>query len=261
MSSIFDDSEIQRNALTLAEQMGGRRGALLQSLLPCAGWQVTEPRFVQRVFLDAIDGTPSQLERQQAAQMARELSSCGMFWESGLRAIGVTWPLLWKFYGKRCLVALEQAITADVPFARQHGAFTDAQTWREGMIFPREADAVIMGNNTAAWARGMAAFQHLGTVALWADGLAHFVDGGQPGIAMRTRAFVEVWTGSKGGQRTGELWLSNVDPATGAVPLLADGRPQKGRRVYGWISPLPLPYSTPRPPDGENAYPDERLNG
>lgn len=261
MSSIFDDLEIQRNALALAEQIGGRRGALLLDLLPCAGWQVTEPRFVQRVYLDALDGQPTNLQLAQAKQMAGALSSCGMFWESGYRNIGGDWPLLWKFYGLRCLISLEQAITAELPFARHHGAWFDAVAWLEGMQFPREGDAVIMGNNTAAYARGMANFQHLGNMALWADGFAHFIDGGQPGIKIRTRAFVEVWTGSKGGRRTGELWLANVDPQTGAVPLSADGRPQKGRRVVGWISPVSLPYRTPRPEDGENAYPDERLSG
>lgn len=261
MANIFDDRTILSNALDLAAQIGGRRGALLLDLLPCAGWEVTESRFVQRIYLDAIDGTPTRLEALQAEQMARSLSSCGMFWESGYRNTGGAWPLLWKFYGQRCLVTLEQAITAELPFARHHGAWFDASIWLEGAQFPREADAVIMGNNTAAWARGVAAFQHLGNLALWQDGIAHFIDGGQPGIALRSRGLVEVWTGSRGGRKTGELWLGNIDPETGEIPLSADGRPKRGRRVLGWISPLQLPYSSPRPADGEMAYPDERLSG
>lgn len=254
MAGIFDDKEILSNALNLAATLGGRRGALLLDLLPCAGWEVTDSRFVQRVFLDALDGTPpTNLQRKQAEQMAEGLSSCAIFWESGARNISVAWPLLWKFYGLRCVIGIEQAVTADEAFARQVGAWVSALDWQAGSQFPREADALIIGGRPGAYI-GTTDSPHMLTVALWEGGYLHSIDGGQPGIGLRSRALVEVFPPA----RRGELWLANVDPATGAVPLGPTGRPRVGRQVIGWINPERLPYTTTRPDDGENTYPDER---
>lgn len=263
MDRLWTDAEIRDKGREVQGELGSPRCAWVREAWALEGLDPTDPRYIQALYLDALDRTPTSYERIRAADMARRLSSCGIFWEALGRRVSLHFPLLWKFYDPRSVVPIEQAITADVDFAKRAGAWVDATTWREGGAFPREGDGVIIGNNTAAWARGnVSVFQHMLVVVAWAFEALHSIDGGQPGIRLRSRALVEVWTGQDAKGRKGELWESHVDLSTGRPPLDATGRPLRGRRVLGWIDASRLPYlQPPRCLDGEASapgYPDER---
>lgn len=261
MAPIITDEEIRINGLEMQGMIGAPRCAWIREALAVVGLEVTDPRYQQIAYLEAIDKTPTILQRQQAAQMARTQSGCALVWEHYARALAVHWPLLWKFYGQRCLNAIEQVITADIAFARKVGAWMDAATWKEGMKFPKEGDGIIIGGRDPKWVRGEIQSEHMLIVVAWILGLLCSVDGGQPGVRFRTRALVEVWTKGNPGERSGELWLASVDMQTGLPQLDAAGRPHRGRRVLGWVDPTRLPYlSSPACLPGEATepgYPDE----
>lgn len=261
MAPIITDEEIRINGLEMQGMIGAPRCAWIREALAVVGLEVTDPRYQQIAYLEAIDKTPTILQRQQAAQMARTQSGCALVWEHYARALAVHWPLLWKFYGQRCLNSIEQVITADIAFARKVGAWVDAATWKEGMKFPKEGDGIIIGGRDPKWVRGEIQSEHMLIVVAWILGLLCSVDGGQPGVRFRTRALVEVWTKGNPGERSGELWLASVDMQTGLPQLDAAGRPRKGRRVLGWIDPTRLPYLSPPaclPGEAvEPGYPDE----
>lgn len=241
--------------------IGAPRCAWIREAVALEKLEINDPRYVDRVYLAAIDGTPTATQRQQAIQMARTQSGCGLVWESQARTLAVHWPLLWKFYGARVINARENTISAARDFAKKCGAWVDALAWRRGRGFPKEGDALHIGGTDPAWVRGEIASDHVMTVVAWAGELLHTIDGGQPGIRLRTRALVEVWTRPD----SGELWAAQVDRSTGLPDLDASGRPRRGRRVAGWIDPTRLPYlSPPRCLIGEAsdpAYPDERPTG
>jgi len=258
MDAILSDAELRIKGAEVQALVGAPRCAWLREGWALEGLDPPDPRYVQALLLDALDRTPTSTELFQARQMARDLSLCGLFWEAVARRCAMHMPLLWKFYGPRSLVGVEQTLAATSGFARKVGAWVDATIWTGTRPFPREGDAVIIGNDTSAWARGTAVYQHLLMVALWEGGLLHGLDGGQPGIRIRTRGLVEV-------PKARELWAGDVDRATGRIPLDATGRPLKGRRVLGWIDVSRVPYLTPpRCLGGEDeatAYGDERPTG
>ena len=259
------DQEIREAAREAQRVIGAPRCAWIREALALEGLEVNDANYLQAVYLDAIDATPSGMQIAQARQMARTQSGCGLVWEAQARRLGVTWPLLWRFYGLRVINPLENTISASREFARRCGAWIDASTWTEGRPFPREGDGLHIGGTDPRWVRGEIASDHVFTVVAWHGELMHSIDGGQPGIHLRTRALVEVWTGSRGGQRTGELWAAQVDRETGRPLLDGQGRILRGRRVAGWIDPTRLPYD--RPPaclpgeETDPAYPDEHPTG
>ena len=263
MDRLWTDQELRDKGREAQASLGSPRCAWTREAWALEGLDPTDPRYVSALFLEALDRTPTGQERARSVDMARRLSSCGIFWEALARRAGVRFPLLWKFYDLRSVISMEQAITADVAFAQKAGAWIDAATWRHGRHFPREGDGVIVGDNTAAWARGnVSTYQHLLVVVAWAYECLHSIDGGQPGIRLRSRALVEVWTGRDAGGPRGELWESRVDLSTGRPLLDATGRPLHGRRVLGWIDASRLPYlAPPACLSGEEilpGYPDER---
>lgn len=255
------DEEIKQQARSLQATIGAPRARFLRRALDSVGLAYPDPRYENQILLGCLDGaTPTNVQRTQAREMAEKLSLCGLVYEDQARAAGVAWPLLFKFYGERFKVPMEQAVTAPRAFAQKVGAWVDAINWN-GRAMPREADGVIMGDNTRAMARGPIAYQHMELLVLWGEGLAHSVAGGQPGIAIRTRAFLPV-------ERPGhapELWAAHCNAETGEVPRDHEGFPLVGRRIIGWISAARLPYNGPLDlAEGEtadNAYPDEVLRG
>lgn len=255
------DEEIKQQARDLQATIGAPRARFLRRALDSVGLAFPDPRYVDWILLGCLDGaTPTNVQRTQAREMAEKLSLCGLVYEDQARAAGVAWPLLFKFYGERLKVPMEQAVTAPHAFAQKVGAWVDALHWN-GRAMPREADGLIMGDNTRAMARGPIAYQHMELLVLWAEGLAHSVAGGQPGIEIRTRALLPV---ERPGQPP-ELWAAHCNTETGEVPRDREGFPLVGRRIIGWISAARLPYN--RPPElaegetAENAYPDEVLRG
>ena len=265
MAPIITDQEIRDKAREVRSIIGAPRCAWIREALAVEGLEVTSEEYEQIAYLEAIEATPTALQRQQARQMARTQSGCALVYEHYARKLAVHWPLLWKFYGQRFSIPIEQVITADRAFAQKVGAWVDASTWREGMPFPKEADGLIIGGKGPSWVRGEIESEHMFLIVAWILGLIHSIDGGQPGVRLRTRALVEVWTKGNPGQRTGELWAASINMETGLPDLDGQGRPKKGRRVLGWIDPTRLPYlSPPTCLDGEATepgYPDEATTG
>lgn len=185
------------------------------------GLEPTDPAYVQRVYLAHLPGGGTPLHRAQAQQMARTQSGCGLVYEAQLRDLGVTWPHLWRWYGDR----IGTAISANVAAAKRDKVWYTADNPGPGI---QAGDAVVIGGPPPAWSRGGIAYEHLLVVTeLLPDGRLRSVDGGQPGVAERTRVLVRT--------PQGELWLANLPSGGGPAPLGPDGRPLVGRRVQGWI--------------------------
>lgn len=157
-----------------------------------------------------------------AQRMARSQSGCGLTTEEIWRAGGVLDSRLKIPYAKRVqkggvlyAVALEQSI------ARSLAA------WEPGagvtVLFP--CDALVIGCKgcPGTWARNAFSEEHELTVLyVEDDGVTiHSLDGGQPGIAIRTRRLILL-------PDLSEVWLASLEAG-----LANDGRPTKGRRLFG----------------------------
>jgi len=180
------------------------------------GLEPSDPSYVSRVYLDHVE-RPTDLQKAQARQMAREQSGCGLVWEAIARDVGATgpWAYLRRWYGEPQRIG--GVIRDMVATAKKSGA------WRvPGQGMPQAGDAVLIGGPAPDWSRGTLVAEHV-LVVTGANGAElHSIDGGQPGVGERTRILVQT--------PQGELWLA--DRASG---LDADGRPTKGRRVQGWV--------------------------
>lgn len=122
---------------------------------------------------------------------------------------------------------------ADVKAIAQAGG-----AWREPTpdALPLAGDVVLIGralpdgSPDPAYVRGTKATEHV-LVATGLEGdILWSVDGGQPGVEVRSRRVLRVGR---------ELWLGHTERGTDT-----SGRPLVGRRVVGWLSLGELP--TPR---------------
>lgn len=196
--------------------------------------------------------TPAYQKAMGAAFESRKTSSCGVATEVGWRYAGVDAPLLYEPYAQRVAKG-KFAVVAEQMIAQQNKAWVSGIPWVEGTPLPDIGDAPIIGCTScgAAWARGVSNLEHEYTILAYdpaGHGIHHSVDGGQPGVKLRTRALVEVWTGHDGqGRRTGELWAAAVTDG-GKIPLGSDGRPATGRRFVGYTSVVRLPLGDPEGP-------------
>lgn len=184
----------------------------------------------------------------QAYQMAGFQSSCGTTTEVIQRYAGINDPVIYEWYADRVNRG-KYAVMQEKVFAEQQGAWVSALPWVEGTTLPDPGDACIVGlRGDPNFARGnVFNTEHEFTAVSWLDGYLHSIDGGQPGIHLRTRGVVEVWTSTDGdGRRTGELWAASVNP-DGTVPLGGDGRPLNGRRFLGFgrLDALPVVSDAP----------------
>ena len=193
------------------------------------GLEPSDPAYIQRVYLAHLPGGGTPLQRAQAQQMARTQSGCGLVAEAILRDLGVTWPHLWRWYGDR----LGTAISASVAAARRDGIWYDDRSPGPGI---QAGDLLVIGGPAPDWSRGGITYEHiLVATELLPDGRLRSVDGGQPGVAERTRVLVRT--------PQGELWLAHLPPSGGAAQLGPDGRPLVGRRVQGWIKARLAPHT------------------
>jgi hypothetical protein len=221
-------------------ELSGVRAKILAPELRLIGTEPTDTIYIANVF--PFDNF------EDAKVFSPRLSGCGLVTETGwrgpydgdVRKVGlVDDDRLYMPYAERNKRGgTYQAVSLEYDIAIKHKALVSAEPWVEGTPMPSVGDAVIMGNNTAAYARGKYLYQHEATVAYWrkdTPGVATSIDGGQPGVALRTRAFVEVWTGKRGTARSGELWCGDLQP-DGECPLDASGRPLKGRRVVCYVN-------------------------
>jgi hypothetical protein len=245
------DSEIIDQALAEAADWGEPRCRFVESMLRLPGLAYADPEtrdaYVKEVFLEGIDfpgGAPTEAQIQQAYAMAASMSACGIVTSRVWRDAGVNAPYTRKFYGNR----IGSAVGAEMEFAKAHKAWVSGLPWRRGTPFPEAGDALIIGDNTPAMKRGdVTAYQHELNALCWIDGgrggLLASVDGGQPGIAIRTRGLVEVFP--DGGDE-GEIWCGSV-AKDGSIPLGGDGRPANGRRCIGWTNVAKLPFRSDAP--------------
>ena len=258
------DEQILQAAQDLQAHLGEPRCLFIAGALPLIGLAYadtkTRDEYVQQLYMWGVfpyeNGEYQCTERQRvsAYNMASAQSSCGITTRRVWRYAGVDAPQIYDFYGNDN--RLGSAVRYEISFAQSVGAWVSGTPWVEGTDFPREGDASVIGCSSCgpSYVRGgIFGGEHEFTTVCWLDGLMHSVDGGQPGIALRTRALVEVWTGEdKDGRRTGELWAGAVD-ANGNCPMGADGRPATGRRYVGFSSAALLPLRGTSPGCGEGA--------
>lgn len=165
-----------------------------------------------------------------AREMAAKQSSYGLFALAVLRAIGCHSPELDEPYARHVGTAM-MAVKA---LAIRDGAWVEATRWqgREPSDRPALGDIVLLGlkGGGTAWGRGpLSSEEHLLVVVGYDEptGCLVSVEGGQPGIAERTRRMLPAPCVAA----PTELWLGHLGYA-----LAADGRPLRGRRVAGWIA-------------------------
>ena len=187
------------------------------------------PHTVQAVVLEAlalVGLQPAMLEYQarlfprdtiaQARQMALKMSSCGLTRETCLDTAGIAGQWTGVAYASR----IGSALSAEIIAAKKAGAWVDVAG---GAAFdPHPGDGVVIGCSSCpgVWGKGGFSMEHVLGVVLVDGDMITSVDGGQPGILLRTR---EIRTMGR------ETWLATV----GCPMDSADGRPTKGRRVLG----------------------------
>lgn len=239
------DDEIRRLSDDAMSAYGEPRCLFMTGVLPLAGLSyentATRDEYVRRVF--PFD------EWKVAYQYAATASACGIVTEIGWRYAGVDWPVIYQPYTKRVakgqFAVVEEIkagkVCACASCAKVQGCWIDTVHWTEGGQLPLPGDAPTIGCASCGgdWSRNSFNGEHEYTVLCYdpdVPGTYHSLDGGQPGIAFRTRATVQVFTGEDSeGRRTGELWVAAVDKQ--GRPLMAsDGRPSTGRRMVGYVS-------------------------
>ncbi len=252
-TDFFDDLAIFDLATEEAAELGEPRCRFIEAALLIVNLSWEDPKtrdeYVRQMFLTWQDwgpGRPNAADEQQARAMSNgSMSLCGVTTQNVWAAAGVDLPYLYTPYPTR----FGSAVTRERATAIEVGAWVDALPWRRGTPFPEGGDAMIIGDNTPAMARGSSpTYQHELNVLAWAEGkngvpLMLCMDGGQPGTAFRTRGLVEVFPG---GGDAGELWCSTVNP-DGSVSVGGDGRPLNGRRAIGFVNVSKLPFKASAP--------------
>jgi hypothetical protein len=241
------DAEIMQMADEAMGEVGGPRCLFATGAINLVGMTDMEASTAPNGFFP-FDSSAYQ-QAMGAAFDSGKTSSCGLTTEAAWRYAGVDAPILYESYAGRVargkfVVMMEKVI------AEEQDAWVSGIPWVEGSPLPWIGDAPIIGCTScgAAWARGVANLEHIYNLIAYdpaGNGIHHSVDGGQPGVKLRTRALVEVWTGEDAqGRRTGELWAAAVDDQ-GNVSLAADGRPAIGRRFIGYANVARLQRGAP----------------
>lgn len=224
-------------------EIGFPRCLILAGLLPNIGLEPTDEQY-QRFVYEYDDPA-------WAAVAAPQQSGCGLFTGAGWRWAGVQAPILYMPYQERTSKGgIYYAVSHEMNFAKEHDTWVSALPWVEGTPLPGPSDAPIIGMEGGGYdfVRNTAAVTHEFTVGAWdpdVPSVSHNLDGGQPGTAFRSRAWIEVWTGEdSSGRRTGELWCGAVND-DGSCTLAYDKRPATGRRCIGYTNTAGLPYNPP----------------
>jgi len=260
------DQEILDDMWTIAESIGHPRCAFVRKAALLVsddsrqyreiGWSVAGTRdlYVAEEYFEGVFPVEngayqvSDYDLKSAYAMAAVQSTCGVTTEAIWRYARVDQPKIYEFYGHAS--RLGSAVGLEMTTAKAAGCWIDGIPWVEGSKLPEPGDAMICGCSSCgdSWARGSHNTEHEFTVTSWLGGLMHSVDGGQPGVAIRSRGLVECWTGTNAdGKRTGELWVGVVSP-DGTVAMSSDGRPAQGRRCLGYTDVAGLPF-LPDPPE------------
>lgn len=232
------DKEIIARALAESAQLSTRRGGIISTLVPLVGCEPSDPLYQEKVYRYDPPAVRKALALHQSGCML--VAEYG--WEGGGVAIDDRIKLGAGVRGARG--GLLYPITLDILIARSSGAWVDcAKSVPDARPLP--GDVLIMGCTSCpgVWAKNSMNFEHASTVGCidrqvsGASDILHGLDGGQPGVHVRTRALVVC------GPKGDELWCASLD-ADGAYQIEADGRPSKGRRCLGWIDVDKLPEAS-----------------
>ncbi len=219
------DRDIWDRTLENAQSEPPALRAMLECALSMCGLEQSDLAYQQHLY--PFD-TPSQ-----ALAMAKSQSGCGLTTEEIWRAGGASNPALTLSYAWRVARGgVLYAVALEKEIALEAKAWQDTRNVSAAL---ERCDALIIGCKgcPGPWAKNTFTDEHEFTIVLMetlADGtiLVHSVDGGQPGIALRTRKLVLT--------DSGETWLASLDAV-----IEADGRPSKGRRLQGYSRASQIP--------------------
>jgi|GEM_PF-6016708 len=228
------DREVFDRALEAAQTEPDAVRAMLECALSMVGLEQADLAYQQHLY--PFDTA------QQAAQMAKSQSGCGLTTEEIWRAGGASDPFLRMPYAKRVASGgIHYAVALEKHIALESNAWRDLRQSAElPILLP--ADALIIGCKgcPGTWALQTFTDEHEFTAVLVetlpatdtspeGEVLVHSVDGGQgnPAIALRTRKLVLAGR---------EVWLASLDAA-----IRPDGRPAKGRRAQGYSRATSIP--------------------
>ena len=210
------DKDIFGAALERAQTLDPSTRDMIEYGLSMAGLSPSDLAYQQHLY--PFDPPAS------AADMAKTQSGCGLTTEAIWRAGKVADARLRLPYGPRSVAGgVLYAVSLEKAIAQHHGAWFDAS--RTGFAAFEPGDAPIIGCKgcPGLWARNTFTDEHEFTVLYVEDDgvTVHSLDGGQPGIAIRTRRVVFV-------PEHKEIWMASLD-----ATVERDGRPSKGRRLLG----------------------------
>lgn len=222
------DRDIFDRALAAAQGEDPFIRAMLECGLSMAGLEPADLAYQQHLYpFDTVE---------QARAMALSQSGCGLTTEEIWREGAVADSRLKMAYATRVkLGGTSYAVACEKSIALSCDAWTNLVKCETSI--PRAAvltaDAWIIGCKgcPGEWARLTGTYEHeFSCLLVEDDGVTvHSIDGGQPGIALRTRKLV--WA-----EAHHELWLASLDATIGP-----DGRPSKGRRAQGFTRVRDLP--------------------
>ncbi len=261
MTVLFDSAEIIELARAAAAAYGEPRCAFIMGCLFLDGAAYADPdrrdQYVEELYFYMVNGIddgdhdyhPTDQQRSGAYSMASVQSTCGVLTRRVWRYARVAMPALYDFYGQGNRIGT--AVSAEMKFAQDNGAWISGIPWVEGSPLPEPGDAMIIGCSSCGgeWSRNSFNGEHEYTIVATAkdgdddeiDSIHYSIDGGQPGINLRTRKMLQVWTGENAsGARTGELWVGALDK-DGYCAVDNSGRPLTGRRTIGFSSAGLLP--------------------
>ncbi len=262
MTVLFDSDEIRQLCEEQASDAGEPACQFIGTALPLDGLAYADPEtrdeYVAQLYLWGVfdqlpDGSYDCTEAQlkQAYAMAAVQSSCGIVTRRVWRGAGVDAPQIYDFYAEPNRIG--SAITYEDKFAAENGAWSSGIPWTEGTPWPALGDAFVIGCTSCGgdWSRNSFNGEHeANVVGLGDEGIVYTLDGGQPGVALRTRQVLEVWTGEDDeGRRTGELWCGAVE-RDGSCATDSSGRPLTGRRFVGISRAADLPLRGTAPACG-----------
>lgn len=230
------DRAIISRAQAEAAQLSTRRAGIIDHLIPLVGLEPNDT-----AYQDAVYRYDPPARRRA---LALHQSGCGLVMEYGWEGGGVPVDDRIKLGAdvRGVRGGLLYPITLDILIAQASGAWVDCSKGDPGRR-PLPGDGMIMGCSSCrgVWSKGQAAYEHASTVACvdrqvsGESDIISGIDGGQPGVHVRTRALVLC------GPRGDELWCAWLD-AEGAYQMDAtDMRPVKGRRLLGFVDVDRLP--------------------
>ena len=221
------DQEIAQLAERAATKLTGPRATFLRALTPLVGLEVSSPVYQAKIYRHDHPSRRNDLATKQ--------SGCCLVWDYAAEEAGLDSADIRRGADIRSVTKGIGVMSLEGEIARLKGAKRTPNAKTREMPF--EGDGVVMGGEAPGilWGKGGFSGSHMSCVVAveaQASGDSYTVeaiDGGQPGVHGRTRAYV--WCGPSGD----ELWAANLADDGSYVFDPVDMRPTKGRRVNYWI--------------------------